>query len=66
MKRVGKILEAFLTDRLRVDSGTERRNSEHKISMWFLSGCSYDGRNFSRTGHISLRRMYALKQNTIK
>ena len=30
---MGKILEAFLTDQLRVDSGTERRSPEHqKIS----------------------------------
>ena len=28
--RMGKILEAFLTDQLRVDSGTERRTPEHQ------------------------------------
>ena len=27
---MGKILEAFLTDQLRVDSGTERRTPEHQ------------------------------------
>ena len=27
---MGKILEAFLTDQLRVDSGTERRSPEHQ------------------------------------
>ena len=27
---MGKILEAFLTDQLRVDSGTERRSHEHQ------------------------------------
>ena len=27
---MGKILEAFLTDQLRVDSGTEGRSPEHK------------------------------------
>lgn len=30
MNKVGKILEAFLTDQLRVDSGTERRSPEHQ------------------------------------
>ena len=28
--RMGKILEALLTDQLRVDSGTERRTPEHQ------------------------------------
>ena len=28
--RMGKILEAFLTDQLRVDSGTEGRSPEHQ------------------------------------
>ncbi len=28
--RMGKILEAFLTDQLRVDSGTERQTPEHQ------------------------------------
>ncbi|MBO5031798.1 MAG: hypothetical protein J6D08_07920 [Lachnospiraceae bacterium] len=27
---MGKILEAFLTEQLRVDSGTDRRNPEHQ------------------------------------
>ena len=27
---MGKILEAFLTDQLRVDSGTEGRSTEHQ------------------------------------
>ncbi len=27
---MGKILEAFLTEQLRVDSGTERRSTEHQ------------------------------------
>ena len=27
---MGKILEAFLTEQLRVDSGTERRTPEHQ------------------------------------
>lgn len=30
MNRVGKILEAFLTEQLRVDSGVERRSPEHQ------------------------------------
>jgi hypothetical protein len=30
MSRMGKILEAFLTEQLRVDSGTERKSPQHK------------------------------------